>query len=280
VYAAGGGIWIDDRAQVRNSYGGWGAVGSNPSGWLDCYDTPLTSTPGRPSLNEIGTLFGPDAKVGDVWTNDNLKLHDRDVVYGTATAEGDVIATTGASVAYNRQHTRIKMPSLNVTGMDMPTGTQCSDIMLEPDQKQTVSTACVYVPNVVVKSRATLTFPCRSEFHVGNLSTEPDGVLKFDMATGCTSAKVYVHGKLTLKGAMDSKINPETSSTSNVLIIVTSSDKVNIQSTFSGVLMAPNAFIHAVPGQKHYGAFYGRRVYLEQDTLFNYRPFNGTLPLQ
>ncbi len=45
-------------------------------------------------------------------------------------------------------------------------------------------------------------------------------------------------------------------------------------------LLAPNGYIYAAPGQKHYGAFYGKGVYLEQDSEFHYRPFNAPLPLQ
>jgi len=126
-----------------------------------------------------------------------------------------------------------------------------------------------------------LTFPCSSTpYHMGSLSTEPNGALVFAMASGCTNAKVYIHGTLTFKGTMSSGGNPAFTSTINVLFVVTSSNMVDIQSNFNGVLMAPNAYIHAVPGKHHYGAFYGSTVYLEQDTEFEHRPFNAPLPLQ
>jgi len=89
-----------------------------------------------------------------------------------------------------------------------------------------------------------------------------------------------IHGTLTFKGTMSSGGNPAFTSTINVLFVVTSSNMVDIQSNFNGVLMAPNAYIHAVPGKHHYGAFYGSTVYLEQDTEFEHRPFNAPLPLQ
>ena len=66
----------------------------------------------------------------------------------------------------------------------------------------------------------------------------------------------------------------------NVLFVMTSAGEASIQTGFNGVLLAPNALVHLVPGQTHYGAFYGKHVYLEQDSKLFFRPFNGTLPLQ
>ena len=287
IYGTDNGIEIDDRAVIYNNTGGGGVVGSNPIGWLTCpgypnaYYTPTTLVPSAQQYH-WGTSFGTDVSLQTVWANDTLSFHDRDQVSGQAFAEGDILVTTQASVTYPYPHMRIVMPSLNVTGTAMPTGAQCSSMSLEPSQTGTAPTPanCAYIPSVTVKSNANLTFPCSAvPYHVGNLDTEPNGSLVFSMAGGCANATVYVHGSLTLKGTMSSGIDPVASSVSNVLFVTTST-WAEIEAGFNGVLMAPNGFIHAVPGQKHYGAFYGKRVYLEQDSKFYHRPFNAALPLQ
>jgi hypothetical protein len=99
------------------------------------------------------------------------------------------------------------------------------------------------------------------------------------MTSTCGVAQVYIHGSVTLKGTMTTGLDPAADRMSHVLFVVTSSGIVEIESGFNGVIIAPNGYIHAVPGQKHYGAFYGKSVYLEQDSQFHYRPFNGPLPV-
>lgn len=242
--SANAGLTIADRAQVLKPSSGFASIVSTAG--------PAT---------EIGT----EARVGNVTSIPSVMLRDRASINGTVTTSGTLLrgagttitgtVTTGATVPLNTLSWQVQFqqgteqlalePAVDRTAAPGPYG----QVVLKNTSKLRLQTGTYYFRSLDVQSGANL---------ILNTSGGP--------------VVIYVRDSVNMRGTLS-----YTGRSGDLLLVYLGTPELAFDTTFSGVLVAPNANVRfGVGSSSHSGAAFAKFVRLDPQAKFTHQ---AALPL-
>jgi len=223
------------------------------------------------AANRGELIVGMDAKVGTVRAATTLRLRDRARVTGDAIAGGAVVrgantVVTG-TVQQNKPITRVST-SWSVTAP----GASQGPITVENDKRKLLPPGTYGA--LIVRARGTLTLES-GVYVFQSVLLEPQSQLRIATTTG--PAQVFVKQSFTHRGSIGSA----TPGIPQLVVGYLGTTLGRIESSFNGVLIAPNAdlLFSAAQPQGHRAFVQGKNVTFEPDAIIHKYPFDWTAVL-
>ncbi|MEY2931158.1 MAG: hypothetical protein RL033_1907 [Pseudomonadota bacterium] len=223
-----------------------------------------------PTSSNLGTgalELGVDASAGSLFAQGAVQLRDRARVQGSITTEGLVTRGNGTTVSGTiRERTSVSPTNLAAWQVCMP-ATNSGNVLMEPDQIRVLAPGDY--GSLTVRSRAQLALSS-GQYTFSSILIEPQARLMLNSLSG--PVLLYSRGSVTLRGSLEQRAG----SASDLLIGTLATDTVNIEMSFTGTIVAPNAELQlaSVNAPGHRGAFFARRILARPGSTIQHAPVN------
>jgi len=214
--------------------------------------------------------LGADAKVGDLWVNDNVHLRDR-ARAGNIVAEGRVIRGNNTITGSVLEHHASGMPLITLP--TWPSGTPGAAVVLQPDSGvRELDTGSVVrlIGNVIVNRGATLSLrPSSVPYYFESLTIEPGGAVTLDTTGG--PQRIFLKSGFIYRGSIN---DSNTTVVGDILIGVHGTGSVSLEAPLVATVVAPERALSLDANSRPFtGSFFARTVTVHQATVVYHRPF-------
>lgn len=214
------------------------------------------------NTGSVATDIGVDARTGEVTSIGNVNLRDRARVEGDVTTNGSVTLAGGATVQGQIFDGESTATSIRRFTVDFGNGSG-GTVNVAPGQSHTLAPGSYQ--GVVVSG--TLELSAGSYFFSNSFILEPPGQIRLNTAAG--PVLIYAHNQVLVRGQF---VGLSTTSPA-VLLASAGSSVVQIESAFSGVVLAPNATINVATGGPFRGQAFGKSIEVHQDRIWQGRAY-------
>jgi RHS repeat-associated protein len=215
----------------------------------------------------ISTRLGVEAAAQSLWSQAAVVLADRAVVHGNLRTQGALSASPIASiVGTSTSGTSLDPVRRYAWIVRFPTP-HLGDISLEPGATATITAGPHGSLNIKTGAILKLASPGRYTFD-GSITLEPGATLEVDNRMG--GVELYAATGLIFRGAL-ARLDP---AKNNLLIGIAGPEPIPVESSFRGVLVAPNANVTlATVSGGHRGSVFAKSIWAEAHSSISHEPF-------
>lgn len=199
----------------------------------------------------------PDCVIdGHVLSRGRISLKDRVLVHGNVKSEDAIDAPTAFIEGEVVPNTDIEVNNRYAWQVEFPPA--ISNVALEPDKNRNLPPGSYGAVSIKPRSRLTLS---PGVYYFDSLMADAESIL--EVASGGEPVILYIRSSMTTRAMIFLNNSP-----GDFLIGYLGTGTADLDSPFSGTVVAPNATIRLAPlnGGQHRGSFFGKRIEAEAQT--------------